>query len=178
MVVLWHLVNTNMKEMSVKAVKCHLKYRTDQGLKLQCRLKKINMPDSRDVTLSGHFYFRAITLLYSQSSAKAEMLGTVWGALQIWHMPSVSSHQSPWPLLPQRLLRFLYSASYNCSVYISQRGQIQWPHGHSLPCACWCPSCLQLGVFVRLKNKEMPSMTFWMFFQSHSNWLVVPIMHH
>lgn len=46
-----NLVNENMKKMSVKAVKCHLKYIRDHSLRLHCSQLKINMPqtDARDV---------------------------------------------------------------------------------------------------------------------------------
>lgn len=64
-VALWNLVDKNMNKMSVKAAKCHLKYSIDQGLKLHCSQLKINMPrtDMRDIRLSGHFLFIAISRL-------------------------------------------------------------------------------------------------------------------
>lgn len=76
---------------------------------------------------------------------KAEQLRRARGGPQTWLMTSVSSNQSIWPLLPQRLLSPLYGDSYNSGRYISQWGRILWPLGwcvgHFLPHACWFPSC-------------------------------------
>lgn len=44
-------------------------------------------------------------------------------------MTSVSLNQICWPLLPQRSLSLLYSASYYRSVRVSRRGQLLWPLG-------------------------------------------------